>query len=309
MNVVIFAYTPDTYATSKLDACLRGRGHRVVLASPLDCALDIRTDDLALLYQGKPLRSIDVVLLRGLTYYENGSLVPRIIEAAMAAPLVNAGALCFNAPASKRVATNKLATAIALASAGIPTPRTALTWSADAFPDVVAMLGEPLIIKMTDGTSGIGVVRSESAQSARSMFDVLRSHGQPFLMQSYIDDAEARHLRVLVVGGRAIGALHNTPPAGEFRANMRRGAAATAIALSPECERLALAAANTIGLDIAGVDIIDSPAGPHVLEVNSVPGFRAIDEQCGIDASLAVVEFIEQRHEQRRDRPLVAGQS
>lgn len=307
MNTLIFAYALETYATQRLVSHLHLRGHRAILASPLDCTLVIRSNTCSLMHKGEPLPPVDAVFLRGLTYYDNGTLVPRVVETSMAAVAMSSGALCFNSPESKTLATNKLATALRLASAGIPTPVTIVCWSADTFERALAEIGTPIILKMVDGTRGSGVVRCDTAESARSTFDILRTTGQPFLIQQYVGEPDARQIRVLVVGNRVLGAHCSIPKEGEFRANLAKGASVQRHDLLVESEQAALAASASIGLDISGVDLIETSGGPQVLEVNSVPGLEMIDRICSIDATAAIVDLVEQRvqqHRARTSRPL-----
>jgi ribosomal protein S6--L-glutamate ligase len=295
MNVLILAYFLETYGTRKLASHLRARGHRTILASPLDCTLAIRPEGGSLTHQGEPLPPIDVVFPRSLAHYENGIPAPRVLESSLATFLRGRGALCFNAPEAKAVASNKLAAAIRLASAGIPAPVTIAAWSPEAFEEALAEIGTPLILKVLSGTRGAGVLRCDTAAGARSAFDTLRLQGQPFLIQQYIGDEGARHVRVLVVGGRVLGGHRSIPRPGDFRANLAQGASVEPHVLSAECERVALAASACIGLDIAGVDILESSQGPQVIEVNSVPGLEVIDQICGIDSAAAIADLLEER--------------
>jgi ribosomal protein S6--L-glutamate ligase len=295
MRILILAYTLETYATERLSVHFRNRGHEVYLASPLDCS--------AFFYSGKSfvhsgsarLPSMDAVLLRGLTYVDNGVPIPRIVETAMAQPFINEGALCFNAPASKLLVTNKLACMQALSGAGISIPRTALSWSSSTLDEVIAAFGTPLVFKLLEGTWGVGVVLCDSIQSARSTFDVFRAHGHPFLIQEYLSTPTLSTLRILVVGDKIIAAVRCTPPSNEFRSNIARGSAAAAIKPSVESQNLALRATRAVGLEIAGVDLIEMDGATYVIEVNSVPGLETIDKLCSIDSSEIIVDHIERR--------------
>lgn len=295
MNTLVLAYFLETYATERIASHLRSRGHRTILASPLDCVLAVRPDGGSLTHRGESLPAIDAVFLRSLAHYEQGVPAPRVLESSLATFLRSRGALCVNAPEAKAAASNKLVAAIRLASAGVPAPLTIAAWSPEAFEQALAEIGTPLILKVLDGTRGAGVLRCDSAAAARSAFDTLRLQGQAFLAQEYLGEEGARHVRVLVVGGRVLGAHRSIPRPDDFRANLAKGARVEPHDLSAECERVALAASACLGLDVAGVDILESSRGPQVIEVNSVPGLEVIDRICGIDSAAAIVDLVEQR--------------
>jgi ribosomal protein S6--L-glutamate ligase len=223
-------------------------------------------------------------------------VVSRALETSVASRFLRHGALCINSPDSKLIATNKYATLQQLADADIPVPRSFLSSTSDDIEQIVGQLSTPVVLKTLDGTRGVGVVRCDSLESARSTFDALQMSGQPFLVQKYISESKGQDVRVLVLGGRVLGAMRCFPRKGDFRSNIARGAQTEPITLPTAYEKLALRAAQTIGVDLAGVDLIESDDGPLVLEVNPVPGFEKIDSMCSIDAALAMVEYIEARH-------------
>lgn len=295
MRILILAYTLETYATEQLSLRFRARGHDVHLASPLDCSAYFHSGGSLVYHRGRALPPMDAVLLRGLTYIDNGVPIPRTVETAVAHPFLNQGSLCFNSPTSKLLVTNKLACMQVLSTASIPIPRTALSWSIPALDEVIATFGTPLVFKMLDGTWGAGVVLCDTIQSVRSTFDVLRAHGHPFLVQEFLLTPTHSTLRLLVVGEKVVAAVRCTPPSNEFRSNITRGSTAVAIKPSTECNELAIRATKAVGLEISGVDFIELNGSMYVLDVNSVPGLETIDKICSIDSASIIADYIERR--------------
>jgi ribosomal protein S6--L-glutamate ligase len=294
MRVVILAYTPGTYATRQLVAHGRARGHEVSVVSPLDCTVDV--SGATVHHEGKPLAA-DAVLLRGMTFMENGVLVPRELETSVAVALARAGAVCLPGPEAKRVTASKLASLERLATAGLPVPRTVVGWSAPGFEAVLEALGTPLVFKALDGTWGVGVSRCDSIASARSVWDLLRSRGIPFLVQRYIQESGGETLRALVVGEAVVGGLRARPRPGDFRSNVSRGGAVEAVTLAADDAALALAATRALGLPFAGVDLVQAREGSLVLEVNSVPGLEAMDVAHAIESSQLILDLVERARE------------
>jgi ribosomal protein S6--L-glutamate ligase len=297
MRIVILAYTFETYATIRLVETLSRRGHEVTIVSPLDCSLEFSSGRSRLTTKGRPVDAADAVVLRCLTYVDNGLPVPRTLEAAVANHFLHGGAFCLNSPTAKRNAVNKLMAGQLLAHAGIPVPRTVLAWNPTELDTAIAMLGTPILLKAFDGLGGIGVVRCDSVQSARSTFDALHSTGQPFLIQEYIAESQGEDIRVLVLGDKILGALRCTPRADDFRSNATRGSGARKEELTAEIEEMSLRASKALGIELGGVDIVESARGPLVLEVNSVPGTERIDAVCRIDSASEIVSFLEAKVE------------
>ncbi len=301
MRVLILAYTLETYATERLTACFRGSGHEVFLASPLECSLEITKSGTAVLHRGVALPDMDAVILRGLTYIDQGIPVPRVLETAMAMPFLRGGSVCVNTPTAKLLATNKLGTIQELANRGLPVPATFLVWNSEELDRVLGQLGSPVILKTLDGTWGVGVMRCDSEASARSIFETLRTTGQPIMVQEYIEESRGEDVRVMVLGDRVLASMRRIPRKGEFRSNIGRGASAQHIELSQAQEALAVGAARAIGLDIAGVDLLDSARGPLVLEANPVPGLETLDRVCSVDSATEIAAYVEARCSARRE--------
>lgn len=295
VNLAILAYTADTYATRRfLEVCSR-RGHHAVVLSPLECSLDFSAEGSSLHAKGQYVDPAQAVLLRCLTYVDSGLPVPRVLETAVASHFSQAGAYCLNAPDAKLRAVNKLVAGQILASAGVGVPKTMLAWRPSELESAIASFGTPLILKTFDGLGGVGVVRCDSVPSARSTFDALHATGSPFLVQEYIAESKGEDIRVLVLGDKVLGAVRCTPRDGDFRSNATRGSKATKEILSAEMEEIALKAAKTLGIELAGVDLVESERGPLVLEVNSVPGTERLDAVCGIDSSSEIIAFLESK--------------
>jgi len=295
MNLAILAYTLDTYATNRLIETCSRRGHRSTVLSPLECTLEFSPKSSLLRAKGRVAEPADAVLLRCLTYVDNGLPVPRILEATVASHFGNAGAYCLNSVDAKLRAVNKLTSGQLLANAGVAVPKTALAWSPSALESIISSFDTPLILKTFDGLGGVGVVRCDSVQSARSTFDALHATGQPFLLQEYISESKGEDIRALVLGEKVLGAVRCTPREDDFRSNATRGSKATKEVLSAQIEELAVKAAKVLGMELAGVDIVESDRGPMVLEVNSVPGTERVDAVCGIDSSNEIIAFLESK--------------
>ena len=172
---------------------------------------------------------------------------------------------------------------------------TGFAHSPDNIKSLIKLVGgPPLIIKLLEGTQGKGVVLAETAQAAESVIDAFRKLDANFLVQEYVSEAGGSDIRCLVVGGKVIAAMKRTAREGEFRSNLHRGGVGSTVELSPEEHETAVQAAETVGLNVAGVDIVRSKRGPLVLEVNSSPGLQGVESITGIDVAGLIIEFIEE---------------
>ncbi|HET8947905.1 MAG TPA: RimK family alpha-L-glutamate ligase [Candidatus Polarisedimenticolia bacterium] len=191
-----------------------------------------------------------------------------------------------------------------MARAGVAIPKTVMARHPSQVQRALQIVGgPPAILKLVRGTQGIGVILAETEQAAQQVVETLWSLGMTVLVQEFIEESEGRDVRVIVVGKRAVAAMRRQARLGEFRSNVHRGAAATAVDRAPGLERLALKACRALHLDVAGVDVLESRSGPKVLEVNSSPGLEGIERATGKDVASAIVEHaVETARRARRRR-------
>jgi ribosomal protein S6--L-glutamate ligase len=204
---------------------------------------------------------------------------------AMGVPLLN------DASAIAR-SRDKLAALQQLASAGVRIPRTVLARGGGDVRDLVGQVGGlPAILKLIQGTQGVGVMIAHSAAEVESILGTLWDLGQEILLQEFVAESRGRDIRALVVGDRVVGAMRREAPRGEFRSNLHRGGFGSAVQLAPDYAEAAVRAAKVIGLDVAGVDLLESNGGPKVVELNSSPGFEGLERATGLDIAAEIIAF------------------
>ena len=240
-------------------------------------------------YDGKTLPFYDAVIPRiGASMTSYGMAVLRQFQ--------GTGAWCLNPPEAIGASRDKLLAHQLLSQAGIAMPVTAFAHSPKDTKDLVGLAGSgPVVLKLLESTQGRGVVLAETKKAAESLVDAFRGLDANFLVQEFVKEAAGADVRCLVIGGRVVAAMKRQAQDGEFRSNLHRGGKATAITLSPAEKRTAVAAAKRLGLNIAGVDILQSNKGPVVLEVNSSPGLEGIEAATDTDVAGKVIRLIEQR--------------
>ena len=287
MLLAVLSRRRSLYSTRRLlDAAAR-RGHETLVLDPLQCSLVLGGAEPQVTYRGLEgrLPSIDVVLPRiGVSITEHGLAVVSHFDM-MGVPIVN------NAPAIAR-ARDKLRALQLLARAGVDIPRTVMARHPSQVPRALEIVGgPPAILKLVRGTQGIGVILAETEQTAQQVTETLWSLGMTVLVQEFIEESEGRDVRVIVVGPRAVAAMRRQARLGEFRSNVHRGGAATALDLPEAFARAAVRACRALRLQVAGVDLLESKSGPKVLEVNSSPGLEGIETATGVDVASAIVEY------------------
>lgn len=272
------------YSSRRLLEAARARGFRTVVVDVLKCDLLLDGGRPRLLHEGEELPPLAVALPRiGASVTREGLSVVRQLEA-MGVPLLNGSAAI-------EVSRDKLRALQLLSSRGVPVPRTVRARAgAEVAPLVKAVGGLPAILKLLQGTQGVGVMIAHSMAEVESILGTLHDLGQELLLQEFVAEAKGRDVRALVVGGRVVGAMQRAARRGEFRSNLHRGGAGTGFVLPEEHARVALAAAAACGLEVAGVDLLETSTGPRVMEVNSSPGFEGLERAAGVDAAGAMVE-------------------
>jgi ribosomal protein S6--L-glutamate ligase len=296
MKFAILSRKPALYSTRRLVEAAKARGHEAQVINPLHCYMNIATHRPTIFYKGKELEAFDAVIPRigaSITFY--GAAVLRQFEMLGVYPVNESVAITR--------ARDKLRSLQLLSRKGIGLPVTAFAHSPDDIEHVISMVGgAPLVIKLLEGTQGIGVVLAETPKAAESVIEAFLGLKANILVQEYIREAEGADLRCFVIGDRVVAAMKRQAKEGEFRSNLHRGGKATKAKLTPEERSTAVRAARAIGLNIAGVDILRSNHGPVVMEVNSTPGLEGIERVTGLDIAGRIVEFAEKNAKANRTR-------
>lgn len=287
MRVAILSRRPELFSTKALAEAALARGHRVQVMDTLFFDIRIRKKKPELFYQGDLVRGIDAVIPRigaSITFY--GLAVVRQFEMM--------GVYCLNESQPIARSRDKLRCLQLLSRHDIGMPPTVVTRQATNVPHCIEKVdGPPVIVKLLEGTQGIGVVLAESERAAGSVIEAFHGLDQNILIQKFIQEAKGADIRAFVVGRKVVAAMKRQASAGEFRSNLHRGGSAVAYRLPAQFRRTAAAAARILGLRVAGVDLIESEEGPMVMEVNSSPGIEGIQKATGIEVAAAIIEYLE----------------
>jgi ribosomal protein S6--L-glutamate ligase len=272
VKILILSRKRSLYSTKRLREEGEALGHTVEVADPLKCVLRLSHGKPSMLLGARTLKEPDAVLPRigtaGTTY---SIAVVRHFEL-MGVPVVNKASAIEHAK-------NKLSCLQLLAKKGVPVPETLMSRYPRDLDKLMRLVGgPPLILKLLRGTQGTGVIFAESRASVESMLETIWSLGEDILIQRFIAESKGKDIRILVVQGRARAAMRRIGPEGEFRSNIHRGGVGQALVLPKTVERIAVKAAEAAGLDLAGVDVLESSSGPMVIEVNASPGFEGLEE-------------------------------
>lgn len=285
MKLAILSRNPRLYSTRRLLEAADEVGVQAAVFDPLRCVVDLAGERAEVLHRGRRLAGIDAVLPRigaSITFY--GLAVLRQLEAG--------GVAAINGSEAIARSRDKLRALQRLSRDGIRIPPTAFARSREEVRHAIRRVGgPPVVLKLLEGTQGVGVILAESVASAESVLDAMHSLRQNILIQAFVAEAEGVDYRALVVGDRVVAAMRRDASPGEFRANLHRGGTAEAIELDGETTAAALAAASALGLEVAGVDILPSARGPLVLEVNSSPGLEGIERATGRDVAGAILAY------------------
>lgn len=286
MNIGILSRRTSLYSTTRLIEAAKARGHHVSVIDFLRCSMGLEGTRSSILYRGEPV-AVDAIIPRigaSVTFY--GTAVVRQFETMGVYTLASAAAI--------QRSRDKLRSLQLLAREDIGLPVTAFARSVKDTRSVIDMVGgAPLIIKLVEGTQGSGVVLAETRKAAESVIDAFRQLDANILVQEYIKEAGGSDVRCIVIGGRVVASMMRNAAPGEFRSNLHRGGTAEATKLTTKERRTAVKAAKSLGLDVAGVDLLRSDRGPLVLEVNSSPGLEGIETATGVDVAGEMIEFVE----------------
>lgn len=289
MRIAILSRDGTLYSCKRLREAATRRGHLVEVLDPLSCYMNISPADSSIHYKGRQLPHFDAVIPRigsAITFYGTAAL--RQFELLGSYPLNESVAITR--------ARDKLRSLQLLARQGIDLPITGIAHSPDDTSDLIKMIGgAPLVVKLVEGTQGIGVVLAETRQAAESVIDAFRGLNAHILVQEYIEEAKGRDIRCLVVGDEVVAAIERRAKEGDFRSNLHRGGVAMNAAITPKERAIAIQAARTLGLDIAGVDILRASRGPLVMEVNASPGLEGVEKTTSMDIASRMIQWIERQ--------------
>src|SRR5262245_2875274 len=287
MRIAILSRKPTLYSTRALVEAGEARGHEVRVLDTLQFDVRISRGKPGLLYKGEPVGPVDAVIPRigaSITFY--GLAVVRQFEMM--------GVYCLNESQAIARSRDKLRSLQLLSRHDIGLPPTVFTQQAEHVISCIERVdGPPVVVKLLQGTQGIGVVLAETAMAAHSVIEAFHGLEQNILIQKFIKEADGSDIRALVVGRKVVAAMRRQAVSGEFRSNLHRGGTAKKVRLPAEYRRTALAAARCLGLTVAGVDLIESDQGPMVMEVNSSPGLEGIQKTTSVDVAAAIIEHIE----------------
>ena len=294
MKIAILSQKKNLYSTRRLVEAAKLRGHDVKVIDPLRCYMNITSHQPTVYYRGKLLADLDAIIPRiGASILFYGTALVRQFE--------SMGVYTLNRSTSISCARDKLRSMQLLACTGIGLPVTGFAHAPDDIKGVIKMVnGAPLVVKLLDGTQGIGVVLAETNKAAESVIDAFWGLQSYILIQEYIKEAGGSDIRCFVIGGKVVAAMLRQAKEGEFRANLHRGGKAVSVKLTPQERQIAARAAKIIGLDVAGVDILRSNRGPLVIEVNSSPGLEGIETASSKDIAAAMIQHIEQNADARK---------
>ncbi len=264
----------------------RARGHEVTVADPLDFHIVVSKGRPTLYLGDIPAPECDMVIPRiGASITAYGLAVVRQFDM-MGVPVLNTAI----AIARSR---DKLRAMQLLTKRHVDVPTTVCARTPDAVPVALGLIGTPAIVKLQQGTQGIGTMIAETPQAVSSLLETLWAMGQDIILQEYIAESRGRDLRVIVVGKRVIASMRRQAKSGEFRSNLHRGGLGMRVDLDPRYAQAAITAASVMGLEVAGVDMLESKSGPKILEINSSPGLEGIERTSGVDVAGAIIRHAE----------------
>lgn len=287
MRIAILSRNRRLYSTRRLVEACKMRGHEVDVIDTLHCYMDITSNRPTVRYQGRELPKYDAIIPRigaSITFY--GTAVVRQFEMM--------GTFAVNESVAITRARDKLRSMQLLSRRGVGLPRTGFARQPDEVKDVIRNVGgAPVVIKLLEGTQGIGVVLGETAKAAESIIEAFMGIDHNILVQEFIKEAAGADIRCFVIGGKVVAAMKRQAQEGEFRSNLHRGGTASLVRLSRAERDTAIKAARIMGLNVCGVDILQAARGPVVMEVNSSPGLEGIERATERDIASMIVEFIE----------------
>jgi len=301
MRIAILSRSRNIYSTRRLAEAAQQRGHELKIVDTLRCYMSIASHRPTMHFRGNTLEEFDAVIPRigqSVTFY--GTAVLRQFEMMGTFPL--------NESVAVNRSRDKLRSLQLLSRRGIGLPVTGFANAPDDIGDLMAMVGgAPLVVKLLEGTQGIGVVLCETSQAAESVLEAFMGLNVSIMVQEYIKEAGGADIRCFVIGDKVVAAIKRQAKAGEFRSNLHRGGTASLIKITPEERSTAVRAARIMGLNVAGVDLLRSNHGPLVMEVNSSPGLEGIEGATGRDIAGMIIEFLEKNAKKDKTRTRGTG--
>ncbi len=292
MKIVILSQNPTLYSTKRLIEAGEKKGHEMKIIDHSKCDLIIEKKKPGLIYQGKEIENVDGVIPRigaSITFY--GTAVVRQFEMMKIFTAVESQALVRS--------RDKLRSLQILSRAGLGLPKTVFSnYSKDVSAIIDKAGGAPVVIKLLEGTQGLGVVLADNRNSAESILEAFNGLQARVIVQEFIKEAKGADIRAFVIDGVVVGAMKRQGKEGEFRSNLHRGGSADIIELTDEEENAAIKAAKVMGLGVAGVDMLQSSRGPLILEVNSSPGLEGIEGATGMDIASQIIKYVERNVEE-----------
>lgn len=288
MKIALLSRNASLYSTRRLIEACQARGHQVQVIDILKCYIDIASASPAIWYMGEKLEGFDAVIPRiGASVTHYGLAVIRQFEMM--------GVYCLTESIALGRSRDKLRALQLLSRKGIGLPKTSFAYKVHDARELIKLVGgTPLVLKLCEGTQGKGIVLAETQKAAESVIEAFRELGAEFLVQEFIKEANGSDVRCFVVGDKVVAAMERTAAEGEFRSNLHRGGSARVTKLTPTERRTAIKAAHTMGLKVAGVDLLRSARGPLVMEVNSSPGLEGIEAASGKDIAAIILAHIEE---------------
>lgn len=287
MKIGILTRNKNLYSTRRLVEATEACGHQCECIDTLKCYMNITSNEPSIHYMGRNLNDFDAIIPRigaSITFY--GTAVVRQFEMM--------SVYCLNESVALTRSRDKLRSTQLLARKGIGLPITGFAHSTMYTDDLINLVGgAPLVVKLLEGTQGLGVVLAETKKAAESVIQAFRGLKTNLLVQEYIKEANGSDVRCFVVGDRVIASMIRKAKEGEFRSNLHQGGTAQPVKITPEERSTAVRAVKILGLNMAGVDILRSSRGPLVLEVNSSPGLEGIEKATGLDVASIIIKFIE----------------
>jgi ribosomal protein S6--L-glutamate ligase len=287
MKIAILSRNPNLYSTKRLVESGQKRGHEMLVLDHLRCVLIVEKNRPHIYYGGEEVKGVNAVIPRigaSATFY--GAAVVRQFEMMKIFTAVESQALVRS--------RDKLRSLQLLARAGIGMPKTAFASTTKFVDNLIEQVGgAPVVIKLLEGTQGIGVILAETHNSAKSVIEAFLDVKVNLLVQEFIKESKGTDIRAFIVDGQVVGAMKRQGMEGDFRSNLHRGGTATAVELSAEEKATAIRSAKKLGLGIAGVDMLRSNRGPLVMEVNSSPGLEGIEKASGADIAGKIIEYVE----------------
>ncbi len=287
MKIAILSRNRKLYSTMRLKEAGEALGHEVDIIDTLHCYMDITSSKPSVRYKGEALPKYDAIIPRigsSVTFY--GTAVVRQFE------MMNTFSVNESVAISR--SRDKLRSLQLLSRKGIGLPRTGFARNPDKIDDLLKNVGgAPVVIKLLEGTQGIGVVLADTKKAAESIIEAFMGLNANILVQEFIKESGGADIRCFVIGGKVVAAMKRQGAPGEFRSNLHRGGSAELIKLTPAERKTAIMAAQVMGLNVCGVDILRANRGPVVMEVNSSPGLEGIEKATGKDVAKMIFEFIE----------------